>query len=178
MKRYSFACRGSVGNTDFSLSVASCRAFRLQDTGNKDRIRVVKLQFLRHKEPLCKAGARSMLGCLIGVTLKLHWHRAPGQTQVLGEANWQSILGLTWLNHSVTQSTPRSSPPHRKAVGKRCYPQIMNFCQNSSLSFLDAGSVVLSHSSRLENILTHSCEGLPGGKLAILLCRARVFRDS
>lgn len=48
-------------------------------------------------------------------TLGLCWHRAPGQSQVLGEENWQSRLGLTWLNGTVT--SPHPNHPH--LIGKQ-----------------------------------------------------------
>lgn len=100
-----------------------------------DKAEVVKLQFLRHRGALVRG--KCSFYAQLRDTLGLHWHRAPGQSQVVEEANWQSILGLTWLNDLVIlQSTSRSSPPHRKEVGNHCYPQIMDFCQISSLSFL------------------------------------------
>lgn len=42
----------------------------------------------------------------------LHWHRAPGQSQVLGQENWQSGFGLTWLNDTLT--SPHKNHPHLK----------------------------------------------------------------
>lgn len=62
--------------------------------------------FKAQGEPLCKANAPSM------IDWGLYWHGAPGQSQVLGEENWQSGFGLTWLNDTVT--SPHPNHPHLK----------------------------------------------------------------
>lgn len=101
----------------------------------------------------------------------------PGQSWVVGEASWQSIWGLTSPNCLETQSTSQLSPPCRRKVGNHCYPQLMNFCQDSSLSFL-VPAVLLPPGSCLEKILACRHVSLPGRKLAILLCRARVLTET
>lgn len=130
---------------------------------------MVRRQFLRHEEPLCKTSAALMLSYLTGETPGLHWQRVPGQSQVVGN----TLAEYTGTNMAKSPC----NPVHKQIIPipYESYPQITIFCQNSSLSFLMP--MLCCPTVLIRRRLGH-LPSLPWGKFAILLCRTRVFRGS